>query len=51
MKNKSQNKVESTLEYLKKSLKVPIKELKITQEISFLVFQIGAEPYYIKVMN
>jgi len=41
----------SLLEHLKKSLKIPVKELKITKEISFLVFQIGAEPYYIKIMS
>ena len=41
----------TVLENLKKSLKVPIKELRISEQMSFLIFQIGADPYYIKVMN
>lgn len=39
------------VEKLKASIKVPFKELKLSEGISFIFFQIGADPYYIKVIG
>lgn len=41
----------SYIQFLKDSLEIPIKELKISEYMSFIFFQIGAEPYYIKVIG
>jgi len=41
----------SYIQFLKDSLDIPTKELKINEYMSFLIFQIGAEPYYIKVIS
>ena len=39
------------LKALKKTLSVPFKELKISPDLSFIIFELGAEPYYIKVVS
>ena len=44
-----QNEKKSYIQFLKDSLEVPVRELKISEYVSFLIFQIGLEPYYIKV--
>lgn len=31
------------------NLKIPVKELKISDFTSFLFFEIGGDPYYIKI--
>jgi|GEM_PF-3268985 len=41
----------SYIQFLKDTLEVPIKELKVSDYTSFLIFEIGAEPYYIKVIG
>lgn len=35
----------------KEAMLVPFKELKISETCSFLFFEIGAEPYYIKIVG
>ena len=39
------------LKTLKKTLKVPFKELKISSGISLVFFEVGTEPYYIKIVS
>lgn len=37
------------LKALKTTLNIPFKELKIASGLSFIIFEVGSEPYYIKV--
>jgi len=46
-----QNEKKSYIQFLKDTLEVPIKELKISDNLSFLIFEIAAEPYYIKILG
>ncbi len=38
-------------EKFKEAMLVPFKELKISKNCSFLFFQIGQDPYYIKIVE
>ena len=42
-------KIKEVIFNLKNKLKVPVKELQIGSHMSLLFFQIGQDPYYIKV--
>ncbi len=37
------------LKTLRNNIKVPYKELTISNDLSFIIFEVGDEPYYIKV--
>jgi hypothetical protein len=39
------------LETLKKSIEVPYRELRLSDHLGFIFFEIGSEPYYIKVVG
>ncbi|MGH1467509.1 MAG: hypothetical protein ACRBBP_01330 [Bdellovibrionales bacterium] len=49
MKTKTVTK--TVAERFKKMMKVPFKELEVSKDLSFLFFQIGTEPYYLKVVG
>ncbi len=38
-------------EKFKKMTKVPFRELEVSDNLSFIFFQIGTEPYYLKVVG
>lgn len=41
----------SMVETVKEAINVPFKELKVSEGLSFIIFQIGLDPYYIKVVE
>ena len=46
-----QEEKKSYIQFLKDSLDVPVKELKVSDCLSFLIFEIASEPYYIKIFG
>jgi len=46
-----QSEKKSYIQFLRDSLEIPIKELKLSEFTSFLIFEIAREPYYIKVVG